>query len=138
MDHDQLLRHDLEIPQQVRNALAAEIVERLRLYEDRGLFGEREFSGDALESAAAEFGAFSFRDSVDRHEAQVVTRAGVFFTGISQPCYHPLNLRARFRFGSFCAGRSEISEQTLDRRHRIQPARVWTARFDFDLEGAAR
>src|SRR5580692_8028898 len=103
VQHDQMLRSNLEIAEQVGDAFAAEIVKSLWLHEDRRLFGEDRFSGDAFESAAVELDAFCFCDSIDRHESAVVPRARIFLAWISQPGYHPLNRSVRFGVRFFCA-----------------------------------
>src|SRR5208282_5400214 len=91
MHHDQVLGSNFEISEQVRKTFAAQIVKSLRLDEYRRLSGQHDFRGDAFESAPAHSDAFGSRDSLDCHESGVVTRARVFFAGISQPGRYPLN-----------------------------------------------
>src|SRR5260370_6088857 len=54
MQHDQVFGPKSEISEQHRNARTAYIVKRLRLDQDRRLFGQRDFNRDAFEPSAAQ------------------------------------------------------------------------------------
>ena len=91
VQHDQTIGVNFEISEDCRNAFTAQVVESLRLDQQRRLLCQSDFSGYALESAPARLDAFRFGDSIDCHEAGVVTRARVFFAGISEAGHDPLN-----------------------------------------------
>src|SRR5271156_5492667 len=84
MYDDDVGKQELEKPRRLADRLAGRIHEGLRLQQQSPLTTDRNLREFALEAIAEPRGAVSSGDRLDRHEADVVTVAGVAGTRIAE------------------------------------------------------
>src|SRR5277367_51622 len=127
MNYDQIAWRYCEVAKDRRDALAARVIEGLRLSEHHGdvlngLFGAQRIEASAVESDAVDAG-----DMCDRDEADIMSRARVLATRIAEAGDEPRRSCRRLRIAGGACASSETAEQVADAAHgrSVPRASAW-------------